>query len=141
MKRDDNNHKFYYFDNIRVRNLNRCPHRYELPFNSRRANTYWDSIEREGFRILRRGDKFGLIRDVTRKPDPHPLETWSELVLEPEYSYEEVIEATLTASLDAEINYYANAVCGNSDIWNNVPKDIYDDVKAYMKIHGLEEGE
>jgi hypothetical protein len=63
---------------------------------ARKGIAFDEPFDSERFRLTRRGDFFGLIRDVFVRSD-NKTETYSEEILAPVYRYEEISDAVFTA--------------------------------------------
>jgi len=116
---------------------------YDFPADYRRKNLSWDEhFHSERFRLTKKGDKFGLIRDVLRHQND-PLYTHTEEILEPLYDYEDIPSAAYKSWLEAEIRYYAKVMSKEPQLtgisWDDVPDDIRENVRAYMKKYNIKE--
>ena len=85
-----------------------------------------------------------MIRDVLENQH-EPLHTYSELILEPIFDYEELPDAAYNAWVEAEILYYARVLEKTprvlpgrfGDGWDDVPEDIFEDVRNFMANNGM----
>ncbi len=130
--------------------LTALPERYTISSEEMRPSSYWDSYEFESFRITKRGEKYGLVRDfVVPQMD---RKTYSELVLEPEHSYDDVLKAARERAMTGEVEYYFNLMIRRpkhlpnsskdcSDGWNDVPEDIRNAVRKLMSERGIKQPE
>lgn len=109
--------------------LTEKPERYDC----RRENSYRNLHPENDFRILERNGRLGLARDIETGE--------SEILLEPEYGYEYVLEAAYKAEQEVEIRYYAwmisqipeGIASRHADCWETVPKDIRNEVWKQAK--------
>jgi hypothetical protein len=105
-------------------------------------------FEKERFRLTRKGYKYGLIRDVVERPND-PEYTYTEEILKPVYSIDEIPDAAYREWVDSEIRYYARLMERTprdvpwriGDGWDDVPEDIRENVQVYMMTQGLEQPE
>ena len=124
---------------IITQNLTEKPNRYNPPECEARKNSYRYKGEAVSFRIIKNDGKYGLISD------PYYNTEVSEMVLEPIYDYEHVIKAAVKESMEFEVSHYAwlirDVPIYITDVWNNVPQDIQDDIRNYMKVKEWEQPE
>ena len=118
---------------------------YDFPPEKRRKNLSFDEhFHAERFRLTQKDDKYGLIRDVLENP-LKPLSTYSELILKPIFDYDELPDAAYNAWVEVEIMYYARILEKTprvfpgriGDGWDDVPEDIYEDVRNFMANNGM----
>ena len=111
-----------------VQSLTAKPVRYDSPAWDSRKTSYRDGGQCVSFRIISNGDKYGLVAD-----EHNDTET-SKLLLEPIHSYEYVIKAADKEDMEWEIAHYARLIARApahiTTVWENVPHDIIEDVRA-----------
>jgi len=108
------------------------------------------------FRLTKKDDKFGLVRDV-KEVALHQFDefcTYSEEILKPIYDYDDIPDAVFKIRQDEEIEYYAYVLSEvkdykkNKDLrnvpvnatnytWDDVPEEIRDEVRIYMENNGM----
>jgi hypothetical protein len=141
--------RYVSYGSMVIYDLAEKPMLYDFPAGKRRKNLPWDEhFHRERFRLTHRDGKFGLIRDVLENSN-EPLDTYSELILEPIHAYDDIPDAAYSEWVDAEICYYARVLSRTprhfpgreGDGWESVPNDIRDAVREYMLINGWKQPE
>jgi hypothetical protein len=123
-------------DKVVVQNITEKPVRYDSPAWNSRQNSYRDGGQYFSFRIASNGDKYGLI------VDGHDDTEASKLLLEPIHSYNYVIKTADKEDMEWEIAHYARLIARIpsyvTDVWENVPRDIVKDVRAYIEERNIE---
>ena len=76
---------------------------YEFPTGKKPKNLLFEEpYHSERFRLIQRDDKFGLVRDVLENPN-EPYYTYSELILEPIYNFEDIPVEVYCGELERRI--------------------------------------
>jgi hypothetical protein len=123
---------------IVAQNLTEKPVRYYSSHWETRQNTYRDGEQYNSFRIIKNGEKYGIVLDEYNDTEG----SW--LLHEPIHTYEFILEAAAKKDMEWEIFYYARLItkipADVANAWENVPQDIIKDVRAYMKKHEWEQG-
>jgi hypothetical protein len=134
-------------DTLVTCDLTEMPERFDHPDCVKRETSYWERDDHVSFRVTKKGENYGLVKDIFRIH--YDNSTYSELVLEPEYTREQVIESAKKAGIEEEVKYYAFVVLRTPkyahgqyiNVWENIPNDLHEKVRGYMKTNDWEQPE